>query len=160
MNAPFIVAAMIGLGATALTDLWNLLLKRALHVSSLNVCLLGRWVSHMRLGTVRHANIVAASSYPGECVLGWLVHYGIGASLAIGFVLVAPAPWLHHPSLLPALSYGLATAVFPFFVLQPALGLGIASSRAAKPFRARLKSLGTHTVFGLGLYVVSLFMTS
>jgi hypothetical protein len=38
-------------------------------------------------------------------------------------------------------------------VLQPSLGLGIASSRAPNPTQARLKSLATHTVFGLGLYL-------
>jgi len=42
--------------------------------------------------------------------------------------------------------------VFPLFVLQPSLGFGIASSKAPHPMRARLKSLMTHTVFGLGLF--------
>ncbi|MGD2069946.1 MAG: DUF2938 family protein [Gemmatimonadota bacterium] len=37
-------------------------------------------------------------------------------------------------------------------MLQPALGLGIASSKAARPLQARAKSVGTHIVFGLGLY--------
>jgi hypothetical protein len=46
--------------------------------------------------------------------------------------------------------------VFPFFVLQPSLGLGIASSRTPNPTQARLKSLMTHTVFGVGLYVCAL----
>jgi hypothetical protein len=40
--------------------------------------------------------------------------------------------------------------------MQPSLGLGIAASRTPKPTRARLKSLATHAVFGLGLYVCAM----
>jgi hypothetical protein len=41
----------------------------------------------------------------------------------------------------------------PWLVMQPSFGLGIAASKAPKPTQARLKSLMTHTVFGLGLYL-------
>jgi hypothetical protein len=58
--------------------------------------------------------------------------------------------------LLPALLYGVGTVVFPLFVLQPSLGLGVASSKAPRPAQARLKSLMSHTVFGIGLYVCAL----
>jgi len=52
--------------------------------------------------------------------------------------------------------YGIGTVVFPFFVLQPSLGFGVASSRAPKPIQARLKSLASHTAFGIGLYLSAL----
>ena len=54
----------IGLGATLLMDLWNLFLKRAFSIPSLNYCLLGRWVSHIPSGTLRHASIAAAPQKP------------------------------------------------------------------------------------------------
>jgi Protein of unknown function (DUF2938) len=37
--------------------------------------------------------------------------------------------------------------------MQPSLGLGVAASRTPNPTQARLKSLMTHSVFGVGLYV-------
>lgn len=37
-------AALIGVGASLLMDVWNLLLKRTLGIPSLNYCLLGRWL--------------------------------------------------------------------------------------------------------------------
>jgi hypothetical protein len=37
--------------------------------------------------------------------------------------------------------------------MQPSLGLGVAASRTPNPTQARLKSLVTHIVFGVGLYV-------
>jgi hypothetical protein len=71
-------------------------------------------------------------------------------------MVFAPDGWQDRPTLFPALLYGLATVVFPLVIMQPSLGLGIASSRTPHPTQARLKSLGTHLVFGLGLYLVAL----
>ena len=156
-EARAILAAMaIGLGATLLMDLWNLLLKRTLGIPSLDYCLLGRWVHHMSQGAFRHYHITAAPQKSLECPRGWLAHYTIGVVLAVGFVMLTSGEWLVRPTLLPALLYGIGTVVFPFFVLQPSLGLGLASSRTPNPTRARLKSLATHAVFGLGLYLAAL----
>jgi DUF2938 family protein len=76
--------------------------------------------------------------------------------LGVGLVLLTSGDWLVRPTLLPALLYGIGTVVFPFFIMQPSFGLGIAGSRTPKPRQARLKSLATHTVFGVGLYVCAL----
>jgi len=157
IEANYILRAIaIGIGATLIMDLWNLFLKRAFSIPSLNYCLLGRWVSHMPAGTFRHASIAAAPPKPFECAVGWIAHYTIGITLALVLVILTSGEWLARPSLLVALLYGIGTVVFPFFVLQPSLGLGIASSRTPKPMQARLKSLVTHTVFGLGLYLCAL----
>ena len=152
-------AIAIGLGASLLMDLWNLFLKRAFGIPSLNYCLLGRWLLHMPGGVFRHAGIGAAAEKPLECPVGWVAHYSIGVSLALGFVLVGPTDWMLRPTLGPALLYGLATVVFPFFLMQPAFGLGMAGSRTPNPLQARMKSLATHTVFGVGLYVCALLLT-
>jgi hypothetical protein len=146
----------IGIGATLVMDLWNLFLKRTFGIPSLNYCLLGRWVSHMPEGTLRHANIAAAPQKPLECPVGWIAHYSIGVVFALVFVVFTSGGWLARPTLLPALLYGLGTVVFPFFIMQPSLGLGIAASRTPSPTQARLKSLVTHIVFGVGLYVSAL----
>lgn len=147
----------IGIGATLVMDLWNLFLKRTFGIPSLNYCLLGRWVCHIPGGTIRHRSIAAAAPKPRECTVGWIAHYSIGLGLALGFVLLTSGDeWLLRPTLLPALLYGVGTVVFPFFLLQPSLGLGVASSRTPDPTRARLKSLATHSVFGIGLYLSAL----
>ena len=149
-------AIAIGIGATLLMDMWNLFLKRTFSIPSLNYCLLGRWLRHMPDGTFRHASISAAPQKSSECTVGWIAHYSIGVAFALVFVLFISRDWLARPTLLPALLYGVATVVFPFLIMQPSLGLGVASSRAPKPAQARLKSLATHSVFGIGLYVCAL----
>jgi hypothetical protein len=88
--------------------------------------------------------------------VGWIAHYTIGVVLAVVFVVFISGNWLARPTVLPALIYGIATVVFPFFIMQPSLGLGVASSRTSNPTHARLKSLVTHSVFGVGLYVCAL----
>ena len=149
-------AIAIGIGATLVMDLWNLFLKHTFSIPSLNYCLLGRWVRHMTGGTLRHANITAALQKPHECTVGWIVHYTTGVVFALVFVVLASGDWLARPTVLPALLFGIVTVVFPFFIMQPSFGLGIAASRTPHPTQARLKSLVTHVVFGVGLYVCAL----
>jgi hypothetical protein len=146
-------AIVIGAGATAVMDVWNLLLRLALGIPSLDYCLLGRWIGHMRHGTIRHMSIAAAAPKRLECILGRIAHYGIGVVLGVVFIALAPSGWLARLTILPSLAFGIITVAFPFFIMQPSLGLGVASSKARNPTLARLKSLMSHTAFGVGLYL-------
>ena len=62
------------------------------------------------------------------------------------------ATWVQQPTIGPALAVGIGAVVAPFFLMQPGMGAGIAASRTPRPASARLQSLITHGVFGLGLY--------
>jgi hypothetical protein len=146
-------AVLVGLGATLVIDLWALFLRRAFSIPSLNYCLLGRWVLYIPEGKIMHESITTTSRKPHECAVGWITHYLIGTAFALLFVLLASDSWLAHPRLLPAVAFGIATTLVPFFTMQPSFGLGVAASKTPNPTRARLKSLMTHTVFGVGLYV-------
>lgn len=147
--------AAIGIGATAVMDLWQLLLK-ALGIPTLNFALLGRWVGHMPKGRWTHASIANAPQVPMERALGWATHYATGLVFAGVLVAGMGKVWLHTPTLAPALWFGLATAVFPLLVMQPAMGAGIACSRTNTPIKNCTKSLANHLVFGWGLYLAAL----
>ncbi|HEY4303238.1 MAG TPA: DUF2938 domain-containing protein [Gemmatimonadaceae bacterium] len=149
------IAIAIGVGATFFIDAWNTMLKRVFGIPSLNYCFFGRWVGHLPSGVVRHRSIGAASAKRFECALGWVSHYAIGVGLAHLFILLVAPQWIARPTFAPALLFGVATVVFPFFVLQPSLGLGIASAATPHPARARLKSLATHSAYGVGLYLTA-----
>lgn len=146
-------AIIVGIGATLATDGWALLLKRAFGVPSLSYCLVGRWLLHMPGGVFVHAKIATSHPKRFECVAGWIAHYFIGIAFALVFVALVSERWLAAPALKPALLFGAGTVLFPFLVMQPALGLGVAASKAPGPMKARLKSFVTHLVFGVGLYV-------
>ena len=109
----------VGVGATLIMDLWNLFLKRAFNVSSLNYCYLGRWLRHMPEGTFRHTSIAAAPPKPFECAVGWMAHYTIGIGFALVLVVLAPG-WLERPTLLPG--QGVRRKVGRSVVVRPGLG--------------------------------------
>lgn len=148
-------AAVIGAGATAFMDAWWWLQRRVLGVPVLDYAMVGRWLGHLARGHLRHEAIAAAPPVTGERPLGWAAHYAIGMVFA-GVVLgVAGIGWAHAPSPGPALAVGLASVAVPFLVLQPALGAGVAASRTPRPNVARRRSLVTHLVFGVGLYLAA-----
>jgi hypothetical protein len=153
-----LLALFVGIGATLLIDLWALFLRRGFNIPSLSYCLLGRWLLHMPRGTIVHRSIVAAQPKPHECPVGWIAHYLIGTVFALVFVMVVSERWLERPTLLPALAFGVATTLVPYLIMQPSFGLGVAASKSPNPNQARLKSLMTHTVFGIGLYIWALLL--
>jgi hypothetical protein len=149
---------LIGLGATLTTDLWALFLKHAFKIVPSNFCLVGRWLQYMPEGTFIHSNIASAPQKSAECTVGWLAHYMIGITFAIVFVALVGNDWLQHPTLIPALTFGVITVLIPFFIMQPAFGLGLAASKTPNPTQARLRSLMTHTALGVGLYLSALLI--
>jgi len=150
---PFVSTLLIGIGATLFSDLGALFLKSALNFVPSNMCLLGRWLLHMPEGKFVHKSIASAAPKPGECALGWLAHYAVGILYAFLFTIIVGAGWLQHPTLLPALVFGVVTMAAPFFIMQPGFGMGLAASKAANPWQARSRTLINHLLFGLSLFV-------
>ena len=148
------LVAFIGIGATAVMDLWLVLLKR-LGVPTLNFAFIGRWAGHLLRGRFMHASIARAEPVRGELAWGWLTHYGVGIAFAAVLVAVQGLEWTRQPTLVPAVLVGLSTVLAPLFLMQPAMGAGIASSRTPAPLKNCLRSLANHTVFGLGLYAAT-----
>jgi hypothetical protein len=145
---------LIGIGATLIMDVWAWILRK-FGVPSLNFAFLGRWIGHLREGRFVHANIAKSPPVRGERILGWTAHYGIGISFAALLVSTFGLAWARTPSLLPALLIGIVTVVAPLFILQPALGAGIASSKTPSPVFNCVKSIVTHIVYGFGLYIAA-----
>lgn len=150
---------IVGLGATLVMDLWAIFLKRVFAIPAPNYCLVGRWLRYMPGGTFRHQNIATADQKPAECTVGWIAHYITGVLFALVLVVLITPQWLHTPTLIPALLFGIITVGFPFFIMHPAFGLGLAASKAPNPVRARLRSLMNHAVFGIGLYLSALILS-
>jgi Protein of unknown function (DUF2938) len=125
-------------------------------VRSLDYRLFGRWIGHIPKGRFIHENVAKAPPVPGELIIGWSAHYLIGITFATLLLAIWGLEWARSPSLFPPLFIGIVTIIAPFFILQPGMGAGIAASKTPKPNITRLKSLGTHSVYGFGLYGAAL----
>ncbi len=156
----FTYSLLIGIGATAVMDIWGLLLRVFLGIPSLNFSMVGRWIGHIPKGQLFHQGIAKSESIIGEAIIGWTFHYLTGIIFATLLLVFSGIGWVNNPTILPALMVGIATVVFPFFIMQPCFGAGIASRHLPNPNIARLKSLTTHLVFGSGLYLSALFLQS
>ncbi|HVV62350.1 MAG TPA: DUF2938 domain-containing protein [Pseudolabrys sp.] len=151
IEAILIDAILIGAGATAVLDLWSLARNRLAGAAAPDYAPVGRWLAHMTRGQFVHRAIARSAPVKGERLLGWSAHYLTGIAFAGALLAVFPA-WAREPTLLPALIAGITSAAAPFLLMQPGMGLGLAARRAPDPRAARLRTLTTHTVFGLGLY--------
>ncbi|MDR7133213.1 hypothetical protein J2X06_000397 [Lysobacter niastensis] len=152
-------AASIGTGATVLMDVWTVVRRHMFKVPALDYALVGRWLLYLSRGRWRHDPIASTQPVAGERPVGWIAHYLTGIVFAVVLVAFAGPAWIEQPTIGPAMAVGVGSVVAPFFLLQPALGAGVAGSRTARPAMARLHSLMTHAIFGLGLYA-SAWMTS
>lgn len=147
--------ALIGVGATAVLDLWLVMLKR-LGAPTGSFALIGRWVAHMARGQFFHASIAQAQPVRNELGIGWVTHYAVGIAFAAVLVALQGSSWLHHPIFLPAFLTGVATVAMPLFVMQPAMGLGVAASKTPTPLQNCIRSVANHAVFGAGMYLAAI----
>jgi hypothetical protein len=145
---------LVGVGATAVLDIWLLALNR-MGVPTLNFAFIGRWVGHLARGRFAHQAIAKAPPIAAEVAFGWATHYAVGIGFAGLLVGIQGFEWARQPTLLPAVAVGVSTAVIPLFVMQPAMGAGIAGSKTPAPLKNCLRSLANHTVFGIGLFLAA-----
>lgn len=145
---------LIGAGATVVMDIWAAVIRQ-FGIPSLNFAFLGRWIGHIPSGRWFHESIAKAAPIRGELLLGWLAHYSIGITFAGVLLATFGLKWARSPTVAPALFIGIVTVIAPLFILQPALGAGILSSNTPTPIFNSLKSVVTHTVFGLGLFLAA-----
>lgn len=149
---------VIGIGSTFIVDIWIWVLG-LLKIKSLDYRFVGRWIGNFPKGKFYHNNIMNAERVNGELFIGWTAHYLIGISFSFLPFMFYGKEWLENPGLITAVLFGIITLAAPFFIMQPALGFGIASSNLPEPKLRIFKSFLTHLIYGLGLYVTALLVS-
>lgn len=148
----------IGVGATALLDLWALFLNRAFGIPLANWAVIGRWFAYLPRGRLMHDTIADTPPVANELAIGWIMHYLVGALFAGIVLLFWGLDWARNPTLLPALIVGVVTVGCGWFILQPGMGFGVAASKRPNANQIRLVGLINHVVFGLGLWLAALLL--
>ena len=137
MGSMIIAGVLIGLIATALSDLLGSVPRKAFKVPNYGFDVVGRWIGHMARGQFLRKPIFASQPIPGEKIIGWIAHYALGA--AFGFLpilLGGGAGWIANPTWLAAIGAGLLTLAVPFFIVVPRSAWAC-SARAPDPWAAR-----------------------
>jgi hypothetical protein len=117
-------------------DVWGIARARLLRAPAMSYGLLGRWIARIPRERFRRERVAASPPVRGESAIGWAAHYLIGIVFAAVLLAVFGVGWVRDPTIGPALMVGIGSVIAPFLLIRP----------------ARLQSVLTHTIFGLGLY--------
>jgi FtsH-binding integral membrane protein len=145
-------ALAMGLAATVAIDLWATFANRVLGWPRTNWAMVGRWIGHLPSGQLMHVSIGSSPPVGNESLLGWGFHYLVGCIYALLYLVYINMAHAGRPTLMTAVAFSLTTIVAPWFLMQPALGLGICAARAPRPRLVRLQNVVIHTLFGVTLY--------
>jgi hypothetical protein len=147
-----ILGVIVGAAATVTMDVLASASRKVGLVAGAKGTWVGRWYLGIARGRFTHSNIAAAPEQAGEQRAALIGHYVIGVVLAI--VYVVGARWLGvSPGSLPgALGYGLATCVFPWLLMYPALGFGWFGLRGPAEMKPFTSSVLNHLFYGFGLW--------
>src|SRR5687768_1189949 len=96
-------ALLIGAGATAVMDIWAVVLRRLGGIRSLDYALVGRWLAYVARGRFRHDAIAASPPVRGERLIGWTAHYLIGIVFALFLLAIWGLEWVRQPTIGSAL---------------------------------------------------------
>jgi hypothetical protein len=152
--ADFTLVVLVGVGATAVMDIWLILLKRLgvrRSTSPFSVAGSATWPAQVRARGNRQVPGVAGRT---RARLALPLRGGdrFRDCWSASGHRVGPSADSR-----PGGRRRGSTVVAPLFVMQPAMGAGFAAAKTPTPVR-NCCALANHTVFGIGLYVAALFI--
>jgi hypothetical protein len=103
---------------------------------------MGLWVAPLMGMPPMNPADMLAGAMGGSLALGWIGHFMIGTTLAIGYALVAP--WLAGPPVLRGALYGIAPFLLAQIVVMPMMGMPVFSGSVGMA----MGSLIGHLVYG------------
>ena len=153
-----LAGVLMGIAGTVTMDVLGSLSRKA----GLSVGAKGQWVGRWYIGIARgqfvHSDIAASPARAGEMRAAFVGHYIIGITLAVFYVVGASVMGVPPSSFVATVGYGLATCVFPWFVVFPALGLGAFGRKGPSELKLFISSLLSHFFYGLGLWLTACFL--
>lgn len=144
---------LLGVVATAVMDILSTVARKAHVVAPLPPSLLGRWVASVLRGHVRHVSIEQAVPVGHELVIALLAHYAVGVVFASLYLFATSWLDMSPRSAGAAVTFGLATCVFPWLLMFPAMGFGLFGVRGPPGTQLFLSSLVSHVAYGAGIWL-------
>lgn len=144
---------LIGIAATFLLDCLGLLLHYTIRIPKTEWRYIGRWFIKMQYLQFLHSPIGSSAPERYELFMGWFMHYLIGVIFSVFYFNFMAYVGI-EPSLNNATIFGALTLVFPYLIMQPALGYGFFARKHKRPILTPIMSILAHLTFGQFLYVV------
>lgn len=150
--ASVLFGAGAGVAATVTMDVLGAFARRLGLAAGAKGTWVGRWYLGIARGRFVHSDIAAEPELAGEARAALIGHYIIGIVLAVVYVLAADVLGVAPGGFAIAVGYGLATCVFPWFLVLPALGFGVFGVNGPPELKLFTSSVLNHLFYGLGLW--------
>ena len=144
---------IIGVLATVTMDVLNVVSSRLRLIAPLSPRLMGRWFASVVRGQLFHRDIGKVPPINHELSIAVPVHYAIGVTLALVYLLTMSALGLSPRNPITALGFAFCTNIFPWLLMFPAMGYGWFGAHGPTGTRLFFSSLVSHCFYGLGLWL-------
>ena len=152
MTALVLAGVGVGVAATVTMDVLGAFARRLGLAAGAKGTWVGRWYLGIARGQLVHSDIAAAPELAGEARAALVGHYLIGIALSVFYVVAAGLLGIAPGGFVVAVGYGLATCVFPWFLVLPALGFGAFGVKGPRELKLFRSSVLNHLFYGLGLW--------
>jgi len=142
---------LLGIIATVTMDVLSVAAIKLRLIAPLPPHLIGRWFASVARGQVLHGDIAQVSPIQHEMAVAVPVHYAIGVTLALMYLLACSTFGLSPRSPVTAPVFALCTNLLPWLLMFPAMGYGWFGVHGPTGTRLFASSFLTHCFYGLGL---------
>lgn len=143
---------VVGILATLTMDVLSVSALKLGWISFLPPRLTGRWFASMARGQFLHTDIAQASPIDHEMAVALPMHYLIGITLALLYLLACSALGFSSRNLIVAVGFALCSTLLPWLLMFPAMGYGWFGAHGPQGTRLFMSSLVTHGFYGIGLW--------
>jgi len=144
---------LIGIIANLTMDVLSVAAIKLRLIAPLPPHLIGRWFASLARAHVLHDDIGQVSPINHEVTIAVPVHYAIGVTLALVYLVLCSALALSPRSPIMAIGFALCTNVLPWLLMFPAMGYGWFGTHGPTGTRLFASSFLTHCFYGLGLWL-------
>ena len=151
----FLIYGLIaGIIATLIFDLFQISLSYAYNINKSKWNLIGRYfIGVLKNNKFFVDNIEEEEIIDNELLIGYLIHYAIGAIFGLFYVSLNLI-FYSEPSLILALIIGIITVSGGWCVIMPyTYNIGFFASKKEEQFQILAQNLIAHFIFGIGLYI-------
>jgi len=146
-------SVFIGILATLTMDVLGFSAQKLGFIAFLPPRLTGRWFASVARGQFLHSDIGQVPPIDHELAIAVPVHYAIGVSLALVYLLVCSASGLRSRSPTTAVGFALCTNLLPWLLMFPAMGYSWFGTHGPPGTRLFVSSLVNHCFHGVGLWL-------